>query len=116
MAKEDDDEVTETQETSWLQRVGQSFAGVIFGILLIVGACVLLFWNEGRAVKTARALTEGAGVVQSVAADKVDPANEGKLIHVIGTLATSGPVTDAEFGMKSSGVRLIRHVELFQWT
>jgi hypothetical protein len=116
MAKEDDDVVTETVETSWLQRVGQSFAGVIFGILLIIGACVLLFWNEGRAVKTARSLTEGAGLVQTVAADKVDPANEGKLVHVIGMLATSGPATDTEFGMKSSGVRLIRHVEMFQWT
>jgi hypothetical protein len=111
-----EDEVSETGESSWLQRIGQSFAGIIFGFILIVAACVLLFWNEGRAVKTARSLSEGAGVVVTVAADKVDPANEGKLVHVVGTLTTSGPVADNEFGMKSSGVRLIRHVEMFQWT
>jgi hypothetical protein len=112
----DGDEVVETTETSWLGRLGKSFAGVIFGILLIVGACVLLFWNEGRAVKTARSLSEGAGLVETVAAEKIDPANEGKLIHVVGTLSTGGPVTDDEFGVRSSGVRLVRRVEMFQWT
>jgi hypothetical protein len=110
------DEVTETRETSWLSRVGRSFAGIIFGLLLIVGSCVLLFWNEGRAVTTARSLTEGAGLVQTVAADKVEPANEGKLVHVTGTLSTSGPATDNDFAVKSDGVRLVRHVEMFQWS
>jgi hypothetical protein len=112
----DGEEVTETTETSWLSRLGQSFAGIIFGILLIVASCVLLFWNEGRAVTTARSLTEGAGLVRTVAADKVDPANEGRLVHVTGTLSTTGPATDSEFAMKSDGVRLVRHVEMFQWT
>jgi hypothetical protein len=113
---QDGDEVVETTETSWLSRLGQSFAGVIFGVLLIVGACILLFWNEGRAVKTARSLSEGAGLVQTVAADKVDPANDGRLIHLSGMLSPGGPVTDDEFGMKGSGVRLVRRVEMFQWT
>jgi hypothetical protein len=112
----DGEEVTETSETSWLSRLGQSFAGIIFGILLIVGSCVLLFWNEGRAVTTARSLTEGAGVVKTVAADKVDPANEGRLVHVIGTLSATGPATDSEFAMKSDGVHIVRHVQMFQWT
>ncbi len=111
-----DDEFSEVSETSWLQRLGQSIGGIIFGILLIVGACVLLFWNEGRAVTTARSLTEGAGLVQTVAADKVDPANDGKLVHVAGMLTAGGPALDKEFGIKSAGVRLHRKVEMFQWT
>jgi hypothetical protein len=111
-----DDEVVETTETSWLQRIGQSVAGILIGIVLIVASCVVLFWNEGRAVKTARSLSEGAGVVKSVAADSVDPANDGKLIHVMGVLSTGGPATDEEFGVKSAGVRLIRRVEMYQWT
>ncbi|MFI4999978.1 MAG: TMEM43 family protein [Reyranellales bacterium] len=114
--EEGPDEVTEVTQTSWLARIGQSFAGVIFGIVLIVGACILLFWNEGRAIKTARSLSEGAGVVVTVAADKVDPANDGKLVHVVGMLAVSGPALDNEFGMRSTGLRLIRRVEMFQWT
>ena len=39
-------------------------------------------WNEGRAVRTAESLEEGAGAVVSVPADAVDPGNEGKLVHV----------------------------------
>lgn len=114
-AGDDSDSVTEVTETSWLQRMGQSFAGVAIGFILIVAACVLIFVNEGNAVKTARSLTEGAGLVRTVPADKVDPANDGKLIHVIGMLTTAGPVTDNEFGVKSSGLRLARRVEMFQW-
>jgi hypothetical protein len=112
----DGDSVTTEQRTSWLGRIGQSFAGVIFGFVLIVGACVLIFWNEGRAVKTARSLTEGEGVVRTVAADRADPANDGKLVHVVGRLSASGPVADTEFGMKAGSLRLVRTVEMYQWT
>ena len=110
------DQVTVEESSSWLGRLGKSFAGIVFGILLVIAACVVLFWNEGRAVKTARSLSEGAGIVKTVAADKPDPANDGKLVHVIGPLTASGPVFDAEFGMKSDGVRLVRNVEMYQWT
>ncbi len=115
-AEEGPDSVTEITERSWLQRIGQSVAGVLFGFALIAAACVLLFWNEGRAVTTARSLAEGAGLVHTVAADRIDPANEGKLIHITGTLTAAGPALDNEFGMKSNGVRLMRRVEMFQWT
>jgi len=115
-AEEGPDSVTEITERSWLQRIGQSFAGVLFGFALIAAACVFLFWNEGRAVTTARSLAEGAGLVHTVAADRIDPANEGKLIHITGMLTAAGPALDNESGMKSNGVRLMRRVEMFQWT
>jgi hypothetical protein len=108
--------VSVTTETSWLSRLGQSIIAVGFGLLLVVASCILLFWNEGRAVTTARSLTEGAGLVHTVAADKVDPANEGKLVYVTGTLSTTGSATDSDFAVKTDGVRLARHVEMFQWT
>ena len=110
------DQVTVEESSSWLGRLGKSLVGIVFGLLLVIVACVLLFWNEGRAVKTARSLSEGAGIVKTVAADKPDPANDGKLVHVVGALTASGPVLDAEFGMKSEGVRLVRNVEMYQWT
>ncbi len=112
---DDADQVSETTTTSWLGRLGQSFAGIIIGIILVLAACVGLFWNEGRAVQTARSLTEGAGLVQPVSADKVDAANEGKLIYINGPLATGGPASDAEFVMKGAGLRLIREVQMYQW-
>lgn len=100
---------------SWFDRLKQSVGGVVAGLALVAAMVVLLFWNEGRAVQTARALAEGAGLVKPVTATSVDPANEGKLVHISGQLKTAGPVSDTEFGISAPGLRLIRKVEMFQW-
>lgn len=109
------DQVTEVTNTSWFQRIGQAFAGVLIGFLLIPVSMVVLFWNEGRAIKTARGLDEGAGIVRSVSAERADPSNDGKLVYVTGMLSTGGPVVDAEFGVNTTAVRLSRHVEMYVW-
>ena len=111
----DGDSVTEVTQKSWLQRIGSSFGGVVTGFVLIAVSVALLFWNEGRAVTTARSLSEGAGIVRSVSSEKLDTNNDGKLVHVAGNLTPGGPATDPEFGMTSSGVRLVRTVEMYQW-
>jgi hypothetical protein len=102
--------------TSWFGRIQRSFGGVMFGLVLIVAMVALLFWNEGRAVQTEKALAEGAGVVASVQSAPVDPANEGKLVHVFGPIVTQQTLTDPAFGISVEGVRLVRKVEMFQWT
>ncbi len=107
---------TETTTRSWGSRLGGAFAGILVGLLLIPGACWLLFWNEGRAVATARALTEGAGSVVSVAADRPDPARERRLVHVTGPLTVAATLTDGDTGMSVQGAAgLSRQVEMFQW-
>ena len=109
------DSFTETTSTGWFSRIGQSIAGVLFGIVLILGSGVILFWNEGRAVQTARSLTEGQGVVVDADAARVDPGNDGKLVHVTGDLKTTAPLNDAEFGVSTPAARLVRTVEMYQW-
>ena len=106
---------TETTSVSWFGRLRNSVGGVIIGLLLIIGMVVLLFWNEGRAVTTARSLAEGAGAVVSVGADAVDATNEGKLIHVSGTVTTNSVPSDDDFAISAPGVRLVRNVEMYQW-
>lgn len=110
-----EDSYTETSSTSWLARIKNAIGGVVFGIVLIGIGCVGLFWNEGRAVQTARSLLEGGSAVVTVDAGKVDPANENKLVHVMGPVRTGGPLTDTEFGVSTNGIRLVRQVEMFQW-
>lgn len=107
---------TETTRRGWFSRIASSVVGVLIGFLLVIGMIVLLFWNEGRAVQTARSLAEGAGAVVSVAADTVDPANEGKLVHVAGQIETDETLTDPDFGISSRGVVLVRRAEMYQWT
>ena len=109
------DQITEVTNTSWFARLGQAIFGVLIGLMFVVVSIGVLFWNEGRAIRTAQGLAEGAGIVRSVSADFVDRSNDGRLIHVADMLSTAGPVSDPDFGLKVQGVRLVRHVEVFQW-
>lgn len=109
------DSFTETTSVSWFGRMKRSVGGLFIGVLLVIGMVILLFWNEGRAVQTAKSLTEGAGSVVSVAADVIDPSNQGKLVHVSGPVTTDSIPTDALFGISRPSVRLIRSVEMYQW-
>ena len=110
------DEVSEVQRTGWLTRLGRSFIGVLLGFLMIAGSGVLLFWNEGRAIETAQSLTEGAAVVVEVAAGKLDPANDDRLVYVAGPISVASSISDVDFGVRSDGLRLVRKVEMYQWT
>jgi hypothetical protein len=112
MAEESYSEVT-TQ--SWGSRIGGSFKGIVGGLILVALAVWLLFWNEGRSVRRERALTEGAGVVVSVASGAVDPVNEGKLVHLSGLAETFDVLRDDTFGVALSAVHLERKVEMYQW-
>jgi len=109
------DTYREVTTRSWLGRIGSSIGGVFVGLLLLVVGVVLLFWNEGRAVQTAKSLAEGAGIVVSVPASAVDPANEGRLVHTSGMVATGETLSDPTFGISHTGVRLVRGVEMYQW-
>jgi hypothetical protein len=109
------DSFTETTSRSWLSRIGDSIKGVLFGIVMIAGSTVLLFWNEGRAVQTMRSLEEGAGVVIDVTPARVDPGNEGRLVHISGDVTVPGRIGDPEFGVSVDALRLVRSVEMYQW-
>ncbi len=111
------DLITDTVRTSWLSRLGGAIGGIIFGLVLVLVAAVLIFWNEGRAVQTARSLAEGAGQVRSVAAERPDSAMEGRLVHVSAPVRAGGVPADAELGVTAPAgtLRLQRRVEMFQW-
>lgn len=78
----------------------------------------MLFWNEGKAVKTERALDEGAGAVVSVEVASVDPANNGKLVHVSGPVSVAAAPSDplfATLALPTNTIRISRSVEMYQW-
>lgn len=96
-------------------RSKDSIGGAILGLIIVAVAVVLLFWNEGRAVKRANDLEEGAGSVVTVTSDTVDPAMEGNLVHLTGETKTPGLLEDPEFGIAVTAIKLIREVEMYQW-
>lgn len=109
--------VEEVTTESWGSRLGGSLKGVLVGAGLFVAGIPLLFWNEGRAVKTAKALEEGeAACVSLPSADSVDAQNEGKLIHLTGNAVTQDTLTDGLFpGVSLKAIELTRSVEYYQW-
>jgi hypothetical protein len=102
---------------SWFSRIGGSIAGVLVGLLLVVAAIPLLFWNEGRAVHRARTLAEGREmVVENVSNESVDPGNEKKLVHMSGTATSHETLADASLDVSvDKAIKLKRVVQMFQW-
>ena len=109
------DSFTEVSSQGWFSRIVGSIVGIPVGLLLFLGSFVVLFWNEGRAVRTARSLAEGEKAVISVGADRVDPAHEGALIHTSGTATTDETLKDPEFPVSARALRLVRVVKMYQW-
>lgn len=107
---------TETTSRSWFGRLRDALVKILVGLVLLLVSCVLLFWNEGRAIETYRALSEGAGLVVDVAADRPDAANDGKLVHIHGPVTPGNTVADSQFAIAAEGaVGLSRSVEMYQW-
>ena len=107
---------TETTTTSWFTRLKGALWKIVIGFVLILAAIYFLFTNEGRAIQTYRSLVEGAGLVISADSARVDPANEGKLVHITGPVKAVGDVTDKEFEIAAPGaLALGREVEMYQW-
>jgi len=108
--------IVERTSTSWFSRIGGALIGALFGIALLIGAVVALFWNEGRSVATYQSLQEGLAAVVSTDAAKIDPALEGKLIHIQSKVMPTADAADPETGITGPGaVGMVRHVEMYQW-
>lgn len=107
--------ITKVTRQSWGSRIMESIKGVLFGLILFLASFVVLWWNEGRAVKTAKGLDEGAAAVVSLENPILKPENEGQLIHFTGIATTDDVLTDEEFGISLAAIRLRRNTEMYQW-
>lgn len=105
-----------TLHQGYFGRLGGAFKGMLTGLFLVFGAIALLFWNEGRAVKRARALKEGAAATIPVNPSQIDPGNQGRLIHFSGPLTVHGTLSDPLFDGDFAALALLREVEMYQWT
>jgi hypothetical protein len=89
---------------------------MVFGTLFLFNAFLLLIINEASGIDMRRALASAAGQVVEVASDRVDPAADGKLVHVTGTITAAVPARDSVFGgIGGRIIRLQRIVEMYAW-
>ena len=107
---------SETTTTGYGTRVGNSFKAIGSGFLLFVLGTALLWWNEGRAVKTEKMLDEaGSAYVEMENPNKKDASLEGELICGTAMATTEDSLSDAQFGIGAKAIALRRTVEYYQW-
>ena len=107
---------TETTTTGYGTRVGNSFKSIGSGFLLLIAATALLWWNEGRAVKTEKMLDEaGNNYVEMENPNKRDASLEGELICGTAMATTEDSLSDQQFGIGAKAIALRRTVEYYQW-
>ncbi len=105
---------TETITRSYGSRLGDSLKGILFGLALLVGATLLIWYNEGRSVERSETLSQGLAATHALPQPLYDPINDGKLLHLSGELR-GGSLLDPLFGVHAKGVMLMRHVTMYQW-
>jgi len=103
------DTYTTVTHRSWLDNIIGSFVGAGIGVLLFLGALGLIWYAEGR---TNLALVAKESI--PAAAERIDPANGGKLVAVTGQV-TGAPLGDPQFLASGPYLRLQRHVEMYAW-
>jgi transmembrane protein TMEM43 len=55
------------------------------------------------------------GVATAVSADRVDPANEGRLVTLSGPLEVRRKATDTQLGIGADAILLMRFAQMLQW-
>ena len=107
---------TETTTTGYGTRVGNSFKAIGTGFLMFIAGTALLWWNEGRAVKTEKMLDEaGSAYVEMENPNKKDASLDGELICGTAMATTEDSLIDNEFGIGAKAIALRRTVEYYQW-
>lgn len=107
---------TERTETGWFSRLGGALKGILLGLVFFAAGTGLLYWNEGRTVKTGDSIAEARAVTVPVTdISRLNPELDGKVIHVSGRAETADVLVDPFFGVNATAIRLLRKVEYYQW-
>lgn len=104
----------EVTEVGWLDRIKQSLVGFLVGPILILAAFPTIFLNERCAVNEYKSIGEVRANLVTVPVDKVDKANDNKLVYTTGEAVTKDVLEDPRFGVAVTAVRLERNVEMYQ--
>lgn len=90
--------------------MGRAVAGVGAGLLMFLGSFGVLWFNEGRTDMSK--VAEGATITDAAAAD---PAVNGQLVSVSGTLESGQAIGDPNYLKPGNYLRLQRQVEMYAW-
>lgn len=106
----------EVNKTSYGKNVGNSFKGILTGLVMVIVATILIFWNENRAIKNYKAIGRAQkACVEMPDINTVSPDFEGKTVHAVGIASTNEILADENFGIRANALCINRAVEYYQW-
>lgn len=83
---------------------------------MFLAGTALLWWNEGRAVKTADMLEEAQeACVDMPKPDKIDRSLDGELVCASAMATTEDSLSDEQFNIGAKAIGLQRSVKYYQW-
>ena len=90
--------------------IGQALA-----VILLLSGLGLTLWNEYRTLRVSMMLNMAENeLVEVDPSGEVDPALEGKLVHLTGVTQSAEPIRDRDTGVEADALLLKREVEYYQ--
>ena len=97
-------------------RFARPFLQVFFATVLGLTSTLFLWWSESDAIGTSRSLGDAAEQTVTIDAPRIEPVNEGKLVHATGEARAELPVQDPDLDLVFlHALALQRIVEMYQW-
>lgn len=105
------------KKQGFFSKLGNSFASIPLGIIIVIFGCIVLWNNEKKNVINIKDVKEMRENVNNVSSAEIDKTKEGKLIATKGNLDFGNEVlVDSTFGISVIKPILVRNVEIYQWT
>lgn len=105
----------EITTTSWGTRIKNAFIGIGVGIILIIAAIILIFWNEKHSLHMAESLKEAQKILVTVPNAPINPQNNAKVVYFTGLATTTDKLVDSILGIDANAIKLDRKVQMYQW-
>lgn len=104
------------KKQGFFAKMGNSFASIPLGIVIVIFGCMMLWNNEKKNVINIKDVKELRGQVVDVTSSEVNNDNEGKLIATSGKLDFNNAIiSDTEFNISFTTPVFDRNVEIYQW-
>ncbi|XP_014208118.1 transmembrane protein 43 homolog [Copidosoma floridanum] len=99
-----------------MEQFKESWLTAIIGFILFATGMCLFVWNEGRAVKMAYSLDEALNNIAVIQSDlKPMSEFENRLAYLSGPLSVSEPLTEPDYNIMITCVKLKRKAQMYQW-
>ena len=112
----EDSVIVKKEKQGFLKKMGNSFAGIPIGLLLLIFGVIFLGNNEKANVNNIKDVKELRSNIIDISSKEINKKNDSKLVALSGKLNYGeNGVVDSLFNVSASSPKLKRIVEMYQW-